>query len=460
MTRSFWVWLHRWAGLIMAGFLLVVGVTGSLLAFMPEMNQLLAPDIHPGPHAGKELGLGALAKRAEAIAPEARAKAVSYERTGSARVTMEPRPLPLVPDYSQVYFDPIAGEEYAVAKKTEPPPALGYDYLYLDPVAGKELGRLDKEPPLTTGAGIMPFVLQLHYKLAMGEWGGWILGIVALVWTLDCFVGGYLTLPASTGKTNKKSYLERWKPSWLVKLRGSFYRVNFDLHRAFGLWMFAVLLLFAWSSVYFNMKQIYTPAMQSVFDYEPGESMMAMGKKGGGGKSSRGGVKAAMDWEKAQSVGEKLMLEQALANNFTVDRPIRLAYQGPQGVYAYAVHSSRDVGDASGKTTVNFDASTGEFRSLRAPTGEHAGNTITTWLVEMHMANIFGLPFRIFVCVLGLGIGMLCVTGVYIWWKKRAARLASTSSHASSGARVRTPAPAPALAFRALFTKALFTKPD
>ncbi|WP_256212153.1 PepSY domain-containing protein [Nitrosomonas eutropha] len=38
LKRSFWVWLHRWAGLIMASFLIIVGITGSLLAFYPELE--------------------------------------------------------------------------------------------------------------------------------------------------------------------------------------------------------------------------------------------------------------------------------------------------------------------------------------------------------------------------------------------------------------------------------------
>ena len=37
------------------------------------------------------------------------------------------------------------------------------------------------------------------------------------------------------------------------------------------------------------------------------------------------------------------------------------------------------------------------------------------------------MPYRIFVCVLGLLITMLAVTGVYIWWKKRRARKYSAS---------------------------------
>ena len=59
MKRSFWVWLHRWTGLATAVFLIVVELTGSLLAFLPELNHWLTPEIYPGPH-GQELDLATL----------------------------------------------------------------------------------------------------------------------------------------------------------------------------------------------------------------------------------------------------------------------------------------------------------------------------------------------------------------------------------------------------------------
>jgi len=40
------------------------------------------------------------------------------------------------------------------------------------------------------------------------------------------------------------------------------------------------------------------------------------------------------------------------------------------------------------------------------------------------MARVFGMPYRLLVCALGLVIVALSVTGIYIWWKKRAARRA------------------------------------
>ena len=66
--------------------------------------------------------------------------------------------------------------------------------------------------------------------------------------------------------------------------------------------------------------------------------------------------------------------------------------------------------------------------------GEHSGNTVSEWLRALHTADVFGLPYRIFVCVLGLIITMLSVTGVYIWWKKRKARIRANSRSVSATA--------------------------
>jgi uncharacterized iron-regulated membrane protein len=39
------------------------------------------------------------------------------------------------------------------------------------------------------------------------------------------------------------------------------------------------------------------------------------------------------------------------------------------------------------------------------------------------MAKIWGLPYKIFVCLMGHIVTLLSVTGVYIWWKNPRARL-------------------------------------
>jgi uncharacterized iron-regulated membrane protein len=371
----------------MASFLILVGLTGSLLAFWLELNHLLTPDLYPTPRAGIELDAATLAQRAEALVPLGQATTVYLGYPGSAQIGMEPR---------------------------EGQAPLGFEFIHLDPITGKELGKVSWNGLPHSRNDVMPFIYSLHMNLATGEVGSWILGIVAFIWTIDCFVSFYLTLPLS-GATSSKHYFVRWKPAWLVKWRASFYRVNFDLHRAGGLWLWMILLVFAWSSVSFNLPNLYTRATQLFFDYAQPVWAQSPTPQDEGRKP--------LEWAAAQATAEQLMAEQAREHHFIIERPLALYNLRNQGLYEYRVRSSRDIGDKSGQTSVFFDAYTGELKSLSLPTGQRGGVTLTTWLVELHTANLFGLPYRIFVSMVGLAIIMLSVTGVYIWWKKRSARL-------------------------------------
>jgi uncharacterized iron-regulated membrane protein len=135
-----------------------------------------------------------------------------------------------------------------------------------------------------------------------------------------------------------------------------------------------------------------------------------------------------MDWRAAQTVAEGIAADAAREHGFSIDRAVYLGLDRDNHLFEYRVHSSRDIGEKSGQTFFWFDASTGALLAMILPTGHRAGNTLTTWLVELHEANVFGLPYKIFVCVLGLAIAALSVTGVYIWWRKRAARLHRSAS--------------------------------
>lgn len=405
MRRALFVRLHRWAGLAIAGFLILVGLTGSLLAFWLEINQWLTPELYPGPRAGIELDAATLARRAETMVPSAHARTVYLGYPGSAQIGMAAR---------------------------DGATPLDFEYIHLDPIDGQERGRVSWHGLPRRKADIMPFVYGLHMYLAMSGIGEWILGAVALLWTLDCFVGFYLTLPMR-GERSKKSFFARWRPSWLVKLKSSFYRVNFDLHRAAGLWLWAMLLVYAWSSVFFTLPNFYTRATQLVLDYEA----PVWAQDG----TPQTDTRAPMEWEAAQATGERLMADVAREHNFAIERPLALYNLHDKGLYEYRVRSSRDIGDKAGSTSILFDSRSGELKTLSLPTGHRSGTTLTTWLVELHMANLFGLPYRIFVCAMGLVIVMLSATGVYIWWKKRSARLAHARRTAPRSAPAeRTPA--------------------
>lgn len=73
MSRRFWVALHRYAGIYMVVFLVVAGITGSILAFDPEISDWLNPEYNHVPvENGPMLDPLTLRERALAIEPHAR----------------------------------------------------------------------------------------------------------------------------------------------------------------------------------------------------------------------------------------------------------------------------------------------------------------------------------------------------------------------------------------------------
>ena len=383
----------------MAAFLIIVGLSGSLLAFNSELERVFAPQLFAVPQPGVvSLDLATLAERAETLVPQARVIGVEYSE----------------PDQVSIYFEarknPATGQPYD----------LGFTEFFVDPWTGKELGRRIRADLLQGLINLMPFIYELHWTLAIGSVGQWIMGITALVWTLDCFNGFYLTLPVSLG-----GFWRRWKPAWLVKRGASSYRLNFDLHRASGLWLLPLLFIFAWSSVMMNIRPVYEWVTEAVFNYRsPLVTFMS---------EAHPNDAPRLNWRAAQVTAERLIAEQALQHNFTAGQPLSLMYWPNSGAYFYAVRGSRDIFERApkgGGTEVIFDGDTGALRELSQPTGERAGNTVESWLYALHMARVFGRPYQIFVCILGLVITMLSVTGVYIWLKKRNARHSSQEKHA------------------------------
>ncbi len=393
MPRKVFVFLHRWVGLAMALFLVIEGLTGSLLAFNTDLQVLFDPRLaaqKPSPDA-KPLDPATLAERAAEAMPEA-----------------------LIG-----YYPPNHRDDQVILRmgwKAEGPPHAGEpDCLVLDPWTGKELGRFPFQGYTSEFLrNIMPFVYTLHVNLAIGGWGGTILSVVALAWTIDCFVGFYLTLPLTLEK-----FWRRWKPAWLVKWRGGFYRINFDLHRAGGLWLWAMLFVFAWSSV--NLAGsfgVYGLVTSALFDSDPTEVIRRLYPP----HADAGPPK--LDTRAAQAVGERLAAEIAAREGFKILRAISLQYIGYAGRYNYAVLTDRPFPQDQ-RLTVFFDSNTGEFASLFQTSEPHLGETISNWLRALHMIRdpVDYLAYRIFVTVIGLVIVMLSVTGVYVWWKKRAARI-------------------------------------
>lgn len=391
--RAHIVVLHRYVGLVMAAFLVVASVTGSLLAFRDELDAWFAPHLFvpQSPAVAPLLDPFELRERVQRqVAPQGRVDAVvlSLRADATARFPVAPNP------------DGSTGRFHV----------LDYDEVFVDPHTGHIQGRRARNAITVSAQQFVPLVYLVHHSLALpGLWGTLLLGVISLLWTLDCFVGAYLTFPKA------RPFVPKWTPAWLLKWRAGAYRATLDLHRAGGLWLWAVLLLFAWSSVMFNLREpVFRPVMGVILPFD--DSWRTVPPR------VRPVLTPQLDWQAARQAARVAMQDMATEVGFTVGHEERLQLDRRRGVYAYLVHSTVDLRSDIGNTAVLIDADTGVPRGRWLPTGGPAGNTVSNWMGALHMAQVFGRPYQVFVFVLGIAVTAITVTGVLIFLKKRQAR--------------------------------------
>lgn len=402
--RAWLTLAHRYVGLVLAGFLFVAGLTGAALAWNHELDAAINAGMMkaapPSPDAPAIDPLQ-IRERIAARDPEAQVNWMDLSpAAGEARLF-----LLTWPDAARENAD---------------------NEVYADPYTGAVLGSRRWGNIRQGMVNLMPFLYRLHHSLALGTIGTYAFGIVALLWKLDCFVGAWLTMPARFRRTGsapdrqpRKRWTARWWPAWKVRWHGGATKLNVDLHRAGGLWPWAMLFVLAWSSVGFNLKEVYQPVMHRLFERQ---NELAQRQP-----LPAPQAKPGMSWFEAREIGRDLIAREAQQNGVAILEERGLSYEPARALFRYRVLSDRDVTLRWGVTSVYFDANDGRRIAAHLPTGKAAGDTVDHWLSVLHMAAVWGAPFQAFITLLGFGVAMLSVTGLVIWQKKRQAR------HARSG---------------------------
>ncbi len=389
----------------MALFLIVAGLTGSVLAFLGELEVALNPEYAVAQPAGAIFDPLAVREQVAARLPQARIDGIPlHHKAGEALHLWIEMP------------GATSNDEWVTTA------------LVINPYSGAAISRRTTELWPITRKNFMALVYRIHYSLVLGDFGLWLFGIAALVWTFDCFVGIYLTFPKRSAshvfprQTVPRSWWSRWMVAWKLKWRSSPRRFNFDLHRVLGLWPWMLLLVFGWSGVCFNLyDQVYKPVMHATFGMEDPIASQP--------KREQGTVASAMNWRNALATGQRLMDEQARIHGIRIQREELLSYDRERHLFRYDVLSDRDVSERWGSTSVAFDATSGDFVALSLPTGQTSGRTITNWIATIHTASLWGLPMQLLVSAVGLAVAVLSVTGVRIWLQKRRSVRAASETH-------------------------------
>ncbi|HEX7864967.1 MAG TPA: PepSY-associated TM helix domain-containing protein [Variovorax sp.] len=412
--RLMLVALHRWAGLLMVAFLFVAGVTGAVISWDHEIDEWLNPHLTDARATGPALPSLELARQIEARHPQVQVSSV---------------PMAAEPGHSLAF-----GVQARVDPATGQPFKPGFNQVFIDPASGEELGRREWGAvwPISK-ENFVSFLYVLHYSLhlpkvwGIDRWGVWLMGVIALVWTIDCFTGFYLTLPVRRPKKpaagearavdGAKSWWQRWKPAWKVRWGGGAYKLNFDLHRAGSLWVWALLFVVAFTAFSLNLyREVFFPAMSLVSSVTPTPFEQRQPTLEEKPVIPRLGYVDVLG--KVTQEAQRLGWQEPVGELFYAE------LFGIYGAQFYAPEDEHGSGGV-GHRILYVDGLDGRFVGIREPWKGTAADIFVQAQFPMHSGRILGLPGRILISVMGLMVAMLSVTGVVIWLRKRKAYLKS-----------------------------------
>lgn len=394
-TKNTWLILHRWFGIITALFLFIAAITGSVLTARSTIDRWANGDLFTYTGAA-----------AERLAP---LEAVAlYE---AANPAIQVTGFPLRADDAENILITVA------AKPGEA--ALGYEEVFLDPASGEPVGSRSTDPGLSNRQ-IIPLILELHYNLLVGDAGRIFMGFIALGWLVSSGVGLYLTFP------RKGPFLKNWRPAWTYSPKRPFARQMLDLHRASALWLFPFLFILAFTSVTLNFfDEFWDPFSTTVAPLE--KSLFHLDAPYPEG--------AVPQLTYADALG--LAETQAAAEGHAW-KPATMLYYQNWNIYGTTFS---DTGDLNykylGPIYHYFDANTGEWVHEVNPYTDSAGLVMIRAVYPLHSGEIGGWLTVFFVFILGLATAEQCITGIWLWLKKRGPRIAAKK-------KAQTPAPAEA----------------
>ncbi|NBA97849.1 PepSY domain-containing protein [Pseudomonas sp. R5(2019)] len=385
--RQLYVLLHRYIGLATALFLALAGLTGSVLAFQHELDEWLNPSFYEAKALGEPLQPGVLVDNIQREHPRLQVWYMEYpdEAGHSALLAVVPR------------NDPATGLPY-LEKNT---------VFYLDPVSGVTLGQRYWGECCFSRENLVPFMLEFHHNLALpGNWGLWLMGGVAILWVLDCLIAVILTLPRG------RPFWGKWTKAWKIK-GGHAYRVNMDIHRAGGLWLWLLLLPVAVSSVAMNLpSQVFKPAVSLFSAVEPSVY------------EARGRVPTAELGETKLSYQQAYELAKAEGKRLGLHAAIGELYYSFEYNFYGAGFGQHDT-DAQGKSWLFLHGTDGRLLGTEIAGQGTLGERFYRLQLPIHGGRILGSTGQYIIAMLGVVVAVLSVTGIYIWWRKLLARRSS-----------------------------------
>lgn len=346
--------IHLWLGLGTGLIVFIVSITGCIYVFEEEIRNITQKDRLFVPVQEEPfIGLEKLIQSFEKIAPK--------EKITVLRITNN---------------QANATVEIASKKKT----------YYFNPYDAKLVYK--------GGHDWLDTVKEIHMTLLLGETGKFIQRWAVVIFVIMLLTGLVLWFPGQ---------LRLLRQSFSVKWRGSFKRVNYDLHNVLGFYASGILLVISLTGLFFAFKEVKTAA--SFFT---------------GSKLTSG---------KGVSLVKPTVIEPLASRYNTLYENLVHKYPGAEST-SFSVRKGGELRLrliypyhwARNQNTFFFDEASGQLLRAKLYKEFNGADLIEATNYDLHTGRLFGLFGKMIFFLAALISASLPVTGLIIWLKKKRKR--------------------------------------
>jgi uncharacterized iron-regulated membrane protein len=387
-------------GVIAGAYLVIAGLTGSVLAFWQDLDIWL----NAGIMRVEEPFLNAPRRSpGEIIAAAKASMAPDLEAANAPIMLLLPRRADAAAriDYflglpSDQPLDEAAGgaEPSATAPSFDMSKIEGHT-IFVDPyraqVTGRRAGGKITDP---LGFPFVYMVMSLHCALLWEPFGRLAVAAIGLLLLISVVDGVVLWWP-------RRGY---WRKALTFKPNAGKERFVYDLHKTIGVYLGAVLIVSIFSGVYMNFKAPWRALVSLVSPVHE----MSMDLKSG---EARG--RDPIDVDAAVKIADEIFPDGRLQ---TIMLP-----RGPRGAYLIGKRIENEVNQASTSRMLAIDQYSGDILAAQDPRRFSAGETFFEWMYPLHSGEAFGDVGRAFILVFGIVPSVLYATGFIRWRQKRRA---------------------------------------
>ena len=349
--------IHLWVSIVLAIYLIVIGITGSILVFGPEIERLTG--LKPW--------------------QDIRTKGPIADITTVVKNVREA--------YPRWHFVSVATPNDSDATFVAVLEGRGRTRVAADPISGSILGEFPKEP------NWIDFTRRLHETLLMsGHTGRLVNGIAA----------AFLLLLNITGLVIWWPGIRNWRRALKVDFRRNWRRVNFDLHSAAGFWTLAIVSFWAITGMYFAWPRQtfrFVNSFSKIISARP--PMVTVPPEDVAVGAS---LRSFVDRARLLDPGTRLA---GITFPYSRRAPLAILMQRRNSPgYEY-------------DDTVYFNPYSGEYISTwRYGVNQSLGDWLIWLQVPLHFGTSWGLAVKLVWAVAGLAIPLLTVTGLLMYWNR------------------------------------------